>query len=353
MNRATCSSIILTGAVLGWLADSAFAQHVWQKPSPRMQRAEVEKLIGPIGAAAAPSRSRHIVWVWGYDGNHRPGNHDYTRIRDLMTGLLRQVPQVTVETAYLFPTKQQFDKADLVVMYLHLPGLDESHYALLDPYLKRGGGLVAIHETMIQRPRNRGRQWAERIGLAWSEGESQWGALFTKVFVDAKHPIFKNFPPRVQLVDEFYWRLAETKNASSRKTLGDVPVGPPSQSKGPVPENKLSRERFPVFWTMDSDQGRVFCTLPGHTTFLFHDPKFRVILFRGLAWAMNEKPDPFMPLVFSGIEQNGLVGGVDDLRDWREKPRNPKGEGFAADATRETINAAINARLLKKAKASQ
>lgn len=311
-----------------------------------MKRAEVEQLIGPV-ADEPLSKPRHIVWVWGYDGGHQPGNHDYTRIRDLMIRLLQQVPDVTVETAYLFPTKDQFEQADLVVMYLHLPTLGEQHYALLDPYLTRGGGLVAIHETMIQRPKARGHEWAERIGLAWSEGKSEWGALFTKVFVNSDHAVFKHFPERVELVDEFYWHLASTKDNDNQKTLATVPVGPARASRGPVAVAKLSRERYPVFWTMQFGEGRVFCSLPGHNTFLFYDPKFRIILLRGLAWAMNEKPDRLMPLVFAGIERDGLVGTTDTMRNWREKPRNPKGEGFAPDATMETINMKTNERLKK------
>lgn len=61
--------------------------------------------------------------MWGHDKSHRPGAHDYLRVRDLMTGLLKTVPKVTIETAYLFPMQAQLDKADLVVMFLHLPPL--------------------------------------------------------------------------------------------------------------------------------------------------------------------------------------------------------------------------------------
>ena len=65
---------------------------------------------------------------------------------------------------------------------------------------------------------------------------------------------------------------------------------------------------------------------------------------------MNEKPDPLMPLVTAGIEQAGLVGTTDTMRDWRQKPRNLKGEGFARDASVETINAKTNQRCQTGAK---
>lgn len=348
MRSTYCGTLCIAVALLTLVADSANAQHTWQKPSTPLKRPEVDKLIGPVSNDPL-SKPRHIVWVWGYDGGHQPGNHDYTRVRDLMVGLLQQVSKVTIETAYLFPTKTQFERADLVVMYLHLPGLDAEHYALLDPYLSRGGGLVAIHETMIQRPRARGQQWARRIGLAWSEGESQWGALFTDVRVNNEHQIFANLPEHVEIVDEFYWHLHQA-NDKQQQTLATVPVGPPRQSRGPVASEKLSGERYPVFWTMRFGEGRVFCSLPGHNTFLFYGPRFRIILFRGLAWAMNEQPDPLMPLVTAGIEQNGLVGTTDTMRDWRQKPRNLKGEGFAPDASVEMINATTNQRYQVDAK---
>lgn len=112
------------------------AQHAWQKPKPLVPKADIEKIIGPI-EQAAPSKARHIVWVWGYDKPHQPGAHDYLRVRDLMTGLLKTVPQVTVDTAYLFPTQAQFDKADLVVLFLHLPQLSTEQYTMFQGFIRR------------------------------------------------------------------------------------------------------------------------------------------------------------------------------------------------------------------------
>ncbi len=80
-----------------------------------------------------------LPWVWGYDKPHKPGAHDYLRVRDLMTGLLKKVPKVTVDTAYLFPTQAQFDKVDLVVMFLHLPQLTSKHYGQMDLGLNKYG----------------------------------------------------------------------------------------------------------------------------------------------------------------------------------------------------------------------
>jgi type 1 glutamine amidotransferase len=298
------------------------AQHDWQKPKPLVPKADIEKIIGPV-EQAAPSKARHIVWVWGYDKPHKPGAHDYLRVRDLMTGLLKTVPEVTVDTAYLFPTQAQFDKADLVVMFLHLPQLTAKQYAMFKAFIGRGGGVVAIHETAIIRPASEGKKLAECLGMAWDEGQSQWGAIFEDITIDNQHPVFKGFPDKLWIVDEFYWDLNQIDGVN---VIGSVRTGPPKRSAARVPASMLSAEPSPMFWTLESGKGRVFGTTLGHNTFSYYDPELRIVLFRAMTWAMQEAPDPLMPLVFEGITNDkGMVGTTDDMRDWKGKLRAPPG----------------------------
>ena len=296
------------------------AQHTWQKPKPLVPRAAIEKIIGQIGNIT-PAKDRHIVWVWGYDKPHAPGAHDYLRVRDLMTGLLKKVPHVTVDTAYQFPTKAQFDKADLVVMFLHLPQLTANQYALFQSYIRRGGGTVAIHETAIIRPAVEGKKLAECLGMAWNEGVSRWGAIFEDISIDNQHPVFKGFGDKLQINDEFYWDLNKVDGV---QVIGTVRTGPPNSSAARVPASMLSTKPSPMFWTLESGKGRVFGTTLGHNTFSYYDPELRIVLFRAMAWAMREAPGPLMPLVFDGITSDaGLVGTTDDMRDWKGKLRAP------------------------------
>ncbi|MFT5302489.1 MAG: type 1 glutamine amidotransferase [Mariniblastus sp.] len=296
------------------------AQHPWQKPKPLVPKAKIEKIIGPM-EKAAPSKARHIVWVWGYDKPHKPGAHDYLRVRDLMTGLLKKVPSVSVDTAYLFPTQAQFDKADLVVMFLHLPQLTAEQYGMFKGFIRRGGGAVAIHETAIIRPASEGKKLAECLGMAWDEGQSKWGAIFEDITIDNRHPVFKGFPNRLWIVDEFYWDLNKIAGV---QVIGSVRTGPPKRSTERVPASMLSAKPSPLFWTVKSGKGRVFGTTLGHNTFSYYDPELRIVLFRAMTWAMREAPDPLMPLVFEGImNDKGMVGTTDDMRDWTGKLRAP------------------------------
>lgn len=273
------------------------AQHPWQKPLPPKKRSVVEKILGPV-QATAPSRDRNIVLVWGEDLYHGKGYHEYERFKDLWMCLLEDVPRITVRAAYQYPSKEQWENADLVVFYVHLDYLEASHYALMDPFLARGGGIVAIHESVIQRPS--GEALAQRWGLAWNEGVSEWGVLPAPVKIDNQHPIMQGFPEEIEFSDEFYWKL--TGDLSKVRVLGVAPAGPARDSEEPPSPEQLDGKEWPVFWTVEAGKGRVFGTVLGHNFFSYKEPFFRIILFRAMAWAMRESFDPFKPLVTKGVE---------------------------------------------------
>ena len=274
---------------------TALAQHLWQKPQPPKSRTALEKIMGPA-VETKTSKDRHIVIVW-IPRDHAKGFHEYELIMIKWRAMLSKVPGVTVSTARKFPDKKQWEEADLVVFYLHLDFLKEEHYEPMDAFLARGGGIVSIHETMIQRPT--GDALAERIGLAWDNGRSEWGLLPNPVTVDNTHPIFQGFPKEMNFVDEYYWVL--TGDTNKINVLGTAQAGPPGNTRRDHRADQLDGKAWPVFWTREHDQGRVFCSLVGHNQFVFDNPEFRIVLLRGMAWAMRESFDPFKPLVTEGV----------------------------------------------------
>lgn len=293
------------------------AQHLWQKPKAPISQTYLSKLIGPI-ETTEPSREINILWLYGYDKHHIPGAHDYVKVKDLMTKLLKSVPKVTLDEAYQFPSDAQLSSADLIVMYLHFEALDDQKIIKLQNYIDQGGSIVALHESLIIRPAEQGAKLSKCFGCAWNEGQSKWGAIFTDISIDNHHSIFKNFPTNLTLHDEFYWNLHQEKES---RILGAVRTGPQGNSKKTIQKSQLTKKPQPVFWTYEIGEGRVFATSAGHNTFSYYDPEFRLILFRAMAWALGEKPDPFMPLVSSGITQNGKVGTTNTMRHWKGKKR--------------------------------
>ncbi len=293
-------------------------QHLYQLPKELKPKSEVERIIGALEGNTLKEKL-NILWVYGYDEHHIAGAHDYVKVKDLMMGLLSEVDKVSVREVFHFPTDEEFQWSDLVVMYLHLPKLKKKQFDSFRDYIKDGGGVVSLHETAIMRPASKGKALSGCLGFAWNEGTSKWGAIFDDISVDTSHPIFNGFSDQITINDEFYWDLFQEENT---RVLGSVRTGPDEDSDGPVPQELLSEEPSPMFWIYKLGEGKVFGTTTGHHTFTYYDPEFRIILFRAMAWVTDVSPDPFMPLVFKGItNEDGMVGTTDPMRYWKGKIR--------------------------------
>lgn len=286
LNRLLTCVCLLAG-----MAMCCSGQHPWQTPPTRDPK-QITEIIGPV-QDATPTRDLKIVWVWGTDKNHEPGFHEYAEVKDLFAGLLQQIPRVTVEAVENFPTERQWETADLVVFYLQLNTLLEQDYDQIDSYLRRGGGIVAIHAAMIQP----GQELAARFGLAWDPGKTQWGALPIPATIDPATPtgIMKGFPSELNLVDEHYWNLLGSVDDIT--VLATAPAGVAGPSNEPPAKNTLDGKAWPLFWVKEVSKGRVFGSIPGHNRFTFDDPFFRIILLRAMAWTVRQPFDPFKPLV--------------------------------------------------------
>ena len=88
-----------------------------------------------------------------------------------------------------------------------------------------------------------------------------------------------------RLTDETYWKL-----------VGSVPT---DRVLGSVVEDGQPQ---PQIWTVEPQNGRVFVSIPGHYSWTFDDPMFRILLLRGIAWAAHEPIDRFNDLVWPGAD---------------------------------------------------
>jgi type 1 glutamine amidotransferase len=296
--RTACIVVLLLS-----LCSTGYAQFPWQKPVHR-DPAEIQRIVGPI-RQREPSRDLNIVWVWGIDKLHAKETHEYAWVMDRYVNvLLPRVPRVTVTAAMWFPTKELWEKADLVVFYLW-PG-EKWDYGLIDAYQKRGGGLIFIHMALMQ---GSGEELSKRTGLAWDlkKDGTVWGVLPTPVTLTVaamQSPIFERFPKKFDLADEFYWQLRG--DPARVTTLVASPAGPAIANKpvdGTPRIEDLDGKAWPVMWTTEVGRGRVFVSGAGHNYFTFNDPYFRIILLRAMAWTMHESFDPFKSLVTLHLER--------------------------------------------------
>jgi hypothetical protein len=77
-----------------------------------------------------------------------------------------------VDGAIAFPTAGQLENTDVLVMFTEEGGtINPEDRANLDKFLKRGGGIVAIHDSVCG---NDAQWWKTIIGGAWEHGRSKW-----------------------------------------------------------------------------------------------------------------------------------------------------------------------------------
>jgi putative heme-binding domain-containing protein len=130
----------------------------------------------------------HIVLIASKQ-DHGPGQHDYPAWQKKWHSLLGRAPGVTVIDAWLWPTPEQFEQADLLVFYFWNHDWSAERYQQLDAYLEQGGGIVLLHSATIADKDP--EQLAARIGLAAQPGPTKYlhCPLDLKIVAAADHPI--------------------------------------------------------------------------------------------------------------------------------------------------------------------
>jgi putative heme-binding domain-containing protein len=259
-------------------------------PPPR-RMAEVDAVLTAVpaltGGNPAPSQKPpeggspnplRIVLCAG-PKDHGPGEHDYPLWQKRWAKLLALADGVNVSTAQVWPSTEQLAAADVIVFYSNNPGWNARRASELDAFLARGGGLVDLHWAV--EGHKHVDELAERIGLAWRDGHSKFrhGPLDLELH---PHPLASGLD-RLHFIDESYWQL----------------VGDPQRIDllASAVEEGASR---PLLWTRTQGRGRVFVSIPGHYTWTFDDPLFRVLILRGICWVAGQPMDRLAELATLG-----------------------------------------------------
>ena len=197
----------------GLLAAADRAKNIVPRPNEPIPKTALMKLTGEWEDAKL-NRDIRILWLSGPE-DHKGGEHDYIRIKDLFVPMLKTISQVTVDVAFQFPTKAQFDQADLLIQYLHLPNLTDEQFELFQGFVDRGGSVVSIHESCIIRPVERAKKLAGCIGCSWNGNKSSQWSKFSHdhpLYLKTEHPAFAGLPKSIRLNDESYWNLLTRDN---------------------------------------------------------------------------------------------------------------------------------------------
>ncbi len=219
----------------------------------------------------APRELRLVLVASKQD--HGTGQHDYPNWQTNWARLLSGTrTKATAETAWEWPTPEQFEKASAIVFYFWNHNWTPERLAQLDSFLARGGGVVLIHSAVIADKDP--EVLAGIIGLSAQPKRTSYRHMpFELRFVDRQHPITRGLPERMSLLDEPYWPLIGDTNTV--RVLASAMVDGAAR---------------PLIWTREKGQGRIFASIVGHYTRTLNDPLFRIVLLRGIAWAARENP---------------------------------------------------------------
>jgi type 1 glutamine amidotransferase len=198
------------------------------------------------------------------------GNHDYPAFLAGWTKLLTSRGAV-VDGAARFPTADELLKTDVLIDYASDgANVSPAERAVLDEYLKRGGGLVVIHDGMCGGD---AAWFAAVAGGAKQHGERNSSAGKLKLhFEDPADPILAGMSD-FEMDDEMFFLLRMAPEAHVLATAPD-------------PAGKI----VPQLWTYERTLPggrpyRAFVTLQGHRYSNFEHSDYQKILLRGIAWA--------------------------------------------------------------------
>ena len=215
------------------------------------------------------------------------GNHDYPAFLDSWSKLLPAYGAVAVG-APRFPTADELSRTDVLIDY----SSDGANFSapekeLLEAYLRRGGGLVVIHDGMCGPEPD----WFSRLaGGAKMHGgpKNSRSGMMRLHFEDPANPILRGAVDKgavdFDFDDEMFFLLTTQPGIKVLATTAD-------------PTGKI----VPQLWTWENKlpggtDYRAFVTLQGHKITNFDNPVFQGLLLRGIAWAGGRSTESLLPV---------------------------------------------------------
>jgi len=250
--------------------------------------------------ATGPGSKPLRIFLRSGPKSHGPGAHDYPRFKAEWVPLL-QARGAQVTAADAFPTREQLAQTDVLVLHAQEAGnipASEDRANLME-FLRRGGGVVAIHAGMVTRD----PEWFKPImGGTWRQGVTRWlEAPMHLYFTDRDHPITTG-ASNWSMNDEIYYDLdllPEARVLATAYTPKAIDTGGRGnrEAQARAAEAVALRKGVniydiqPQIWSYErqlegAPRGyRAFVSLPGHRYENFNRPNYRALLLRGIAWA--------------------------------------------------------------------
>jgi type 1 glutamine amidotransferase len=248
------------------------------------------------GPQASPFTTPPIrIFLYGGLKTHAEGQHDYPQFLADWSKLLMNRNAI-VDGALHFPSAKELGNSDVVVMYKGDAGyLSLEDRANLDAYLRRGGGLVSIHDALCGPDP---AEFATFVGGAKKHGETNFTleADVPYTIVDTAHPIMQDMT-NFSIKDEAFYSMTWAKSPEIHVLATAVIASTPSAQRA-----GHAGETVPQIWTYENQLTpaptgqpfRAFVWMQGHFYSNFSNPQIQPMLLRGMAWAARRSVDTLM-----------------------------------------------------------
>ena len=229
-------------------------------------------------AAQEPPRKGHLLYLTLSAGF----KHDTVApSRDIVAEIGRNSGafDVTVTEDVSVFTEDNLKKYDAVMFYTtgELPMDGQQKEAFLD-FVRSGHGFVGVHsatDTFYMRP-----EYLQLIGGYFND--HPWHQKVTIDVTDPSNLIVSALAPSFQITDEIY-QIADFQYQDSHVLLRLDPNSVDLNAKG-------VHRRFygwPLAWTRNFGEGRVFYTALGHELAVWQDSRYQQMLLNGIKWTMK------------------------------------------------------------------
>ena len=260
---------------------------------------------GRGGPPQIPGQNRNgmHVYIWAGLKTHNEGQHDYPQFLADWSKLLTARGAV-VDGSLHPPSAAALATTDVVVIYKGDAGFfPEADKVALEAYVKRGGGIVSIHDALCGPDP---AYFATLVGGAKKHGEVNFTleAPVPYTVVAKDDPIMKDMSD-FTITDEAFFLMTWAKDPAIKVLATAKMAGTPSAGTH-------KDEVVPQIWTYEhtaaggTAPARAFVWMQGHAYANFSNPQIQKTLLRGIAWA-GKKP-------------------VDELVNYVAPPRAPRGE---------------------------
>jgi type 1 glutamine amidotransferase len=251
----------------------------------------------PQSPPASPSSPARPIRVYIRAGlkTHGPGQHDYPQFLADWSKILTERGAV-VDGGLHFPTAEELENVDVMVTYKGDAGgtsqmPPEKERATLEAFLKRGGGLVALHDTICAFD----VQWFSTIyGGAKKHGETNFTleAPVAYTITDPTHPIMKGMTD-FTITDESFYSMTWSKSPEIHVLATAVQAGATATRTG------HAGEVVPQIWTYErtipgGQPFRAFVWMQGHNYSNITHEQVQPMLLRAIAWAAHAPVDSLL-----------------------------------------------------------